>query len=266
MSSNYSKYFFIVILIAIGNAWALYLPCYAQKSDHEQVIDGGEFLNKDEKHTLSRQLDQYRKNSGINLILYTVPDLGGKTVEARGKEIAGSLGFYKAGLKISAMLLVAQKEKKLGIKSSTALEWQLPDTVTRFIKRAIVLSFRDGSFFEGMQKGLELMYEQARIPPWKIKYLDFEKTAENIETLNQIVLDSIVPVSKVVNKEKITEKQFDDDYFIYVQSPGGRLIKMHFSRNAVKAVDELIASGGGKIYGRVIKTNPMDVNFLGVGE
>jgi uncharacterized protein len=153
-----------------------------------RVVDQANILAPVTKADLERKLADLEQKSRIQLVVATVPSLGGEEIEpyANGLFRAWKLGEAKDNN--GALLLVAPKERRVRIEVGYGLEGTLTDAVSSIIiSNAIAPRFKAGDFNGGVTRGVDdiittLSTDSAE---WKPKPADMraEHEASLLDTL-----------------------------------------------------------------------------------
>lgn len=229
-----------------------------------QVIDQANIFTQSQKAQITKQLQRYHQELGISLMLYTVSSLEGKAVSQYSREIALQQGFRGEGLNLEGMIFISDLEKKVSIECGSGLEWSVPELFSRDINAEMIGYFKKGKFIEGVQLGFQKIVELAKKSSWTVEYTNTEKVKEEfVNGIGRVMALECRAVSKRIKEGMIGDDQINDAYFIYVKSLQNQLVKLHFTKYAVGQIEDLISRGHTKIYGRIAKTTPLDLDFLG---
>ena len=241
----------------------LVIPVFAQ-SPPDFVVDDGSVLNAAETRQVKQLLSGLYTDNGYDFRLITIDNLAGRPVRETSLAKARELGIKGQGYKISGLIFISSKEKKLSLEFSPAVEWIIPDSETAYIKREMINAFRSGNFAQGIIDGflrLNFLVDESHRA---VDFDNYDQLIGNISTANnKIVSFKATVVTKHFSQEKLTDEQFASNYFIYVRAVDNKLVKLNFSKYSLGQIQEMMARGEGIIFGRVVQTNPLDLNFLG---
>lgn len=241
----------------------LVIPAFAQ-SLPDFVMDDGKILNPAEARQINQLLTGLYTDKGYDFRLISIDNLAGGSLRETSLIKAREIGIKGQGYKIAGMIFISSQEKKLSLEFSPAVEWIIPDSEGAYIKREMTNAFRSGNFAQGIIDGFLRMNFLADESKWAVDFDTYDQLRDNISTgIGKIVSLTAVTVTKQFSSEKLTEEQFAKNYFIYVRAPDNTLVKLNFSKYSLGQIQELIARGEGVVFGRVIETNPLDLNFLG---
>jgi len=120
-----------------------------------RVVDRAELLDAQTEARLTSLLAGHEQRSGgEQLVVVTVPDLGGRSIEAFGVELGRAWGIGQKGKDNGALLIVARDERKIRIEVGYGLEGELTDAQSSvIINRIMVPAFREGDFARGILDG-----------------------------------------------------------------------------------------------------------------
>jgi len=148
------------------SAVAVLLAAAAQAQDIPDndgwVTDLGGFLTPQQETTLEQLMESYKRGSGHEIALLTVPSLGGRSLEHYALDVARQWRIGEEGKHNGALLLVTRSERKIRIEVGRGLEGNITDSISgRIIRGLIAPEFKNGRFYEGLLAGIEAMHEAA---------------------------------------------------------------------------------------------------------
>jgi uncharacterized protein len=109
---------------------------------------------------LSATLSALERRTSDQLVVVTVPNLGGEALETFGLRLGNSWGVGQKGLDNGVLLIVAPQDRRVRIEVGRGLEGLLTDARARqIIEESLVPRFRQGGFDEGIETGVESISE-----------------------------------------------------------------------------------------------------------
>jgi uncharacterized protein len=139
-----------LMLLTAGRALALYDRPAGRVNDFANVIP------PEKRARLEERLKDLDERASIELVVVTVPDLEGRTVEDYTVELAKKWKIGKREKNNGVLFFVAPKEKKVRIEVGYGLEGALTDALSRRILRMVVVPrFRNGDFGGGIISGVD---------------------------------------------------------------------------------------------------------------
>ena len=153
-----------------------------------RVVDQAKILSPVTIADLERKLADLEQKSGIQLVVATVPSLGGEEIEPYANELFRAWKLGEAKKNNGALLLIAPNQRRMRIEVGYGLEGTLTDAVSSIIiSNAIAPRFRAGDFNGGVTRGVDdiitaLTSDSAE---WKPKATDMraEHEASLLDTL-----------------------------------------------------------------------------------
>jgi uncharacterized protein len=125
-----------------------------------RVNDLAGMLPQGTVQTLEKRLAAFERETGHQIAVLTVPSLEGDAIEDFGIRVAEAWKIGKKGFDNGAILVIAQKERRLRIEVGYGLEGILPDAIaSRIIREVIVPRFRDGDFSGGVVAGVNAILQ-----------------------------------------------------------------------------------------------------------
>ena len=153
-----------------------------------RVVDQANILSPLTKADLERKLADLEQKSSIQLVVATVPSLGGEEIEPYANELFRAWKLGEAKENNGALLLIAPKERRVRIEVGYGLEGTLTDAVSSIIiANAIAPRFKAGDFNGGVTRGVDDIITAVTTDSaeWKPKPTDMraEHEASLLDTL-----------------------------------------------------------------------------------
>lgn len=166
---NYLFFLFLILNFFFPNtAQALDLPPLPKT----YVSDFARILSPSQRQTLERQLTAIEGEGSSQVLLVTVPDLQGTTLEDYGIRLAEKWKPGHAGRDNGVILLVAPNERKVRIEVGYGLEGALTDALSKnIIETRMIPAFKRGDFFAGLEQGISAVRQavQGEYRPLPVK-------------------------------------------------------------------------------------------------
>lgn len=119
------------------------------------VYDGANVIDQAAEQALDRRLRDYNRETGRAVIVATVPDLSGLTIEMYAVELFETWGISGERTDEGVLLLVAPEQRELRIETGYGTTATLTDALSgRIIRDTIVPRFKEGDFSGGIVAGV----------------------------------------------------------------------------------------------------------------
>jgi uncharacterized protein len=120
------------------------------------VNDGASLLTPGERSTLESRLKTHRDAHGDEIVVFTVPSLGGESIE----DVAyGAFNTWKIGQKgkdNGVLLVIAPKERKTRIETGKGLGHKITDLQSKqILSERVGPRLKEGKNYEGIAAGVE---------------------------------------------------------------------------------------------------------------
>jgi len=116
-----------------------------------RVVDAAEVLGPGVRADVTARLKALETRTSHQLVVATVPSLGGRTIEDYATRLFRAWGLGQKDKNDGVLLLVAPSERKVRIEVGYGLEGTLTDAVAKLIiEQSIVPRFRSGDFAGGI--------------------------------------------------------------------------------------------------------------------
>lgn len=121
-----------------------------------RVNDTAGMLSASQRGTLERMLSGLEETNSSQVVLLTVPDLQGLTIEDYTIRVAEAWKIGQKGLDNGVILVVGLKERRIRIEVGYGLEPLVTDAKCDYIIRNLMIPrFREGNYYQGIHDGLE---------------------------------------------------------------------------------------------------------------
>lgn len=154
----------VSLLTLVSLLWASGLS--AQPADGEaglpaltgRVVDQAELLDTQTEARLTQMLAAHEQATSEQVVVVTLPDLQGRSIEDYGVELGRAWGIGQEGEDNGALLIVARDDRRVRIEVGYGLEGRLTDAQSSIIINRILLpAFREGEFERGIVEGTQAM-------------------------------------------------------------------------------------------------------------
>lgn len=114
-------------------------------------------LLKDNEHQqLEEKLTAFEKNTGNEIAVVAIPNLGGDTIENFAVKLFEEWKIGKKGKDNGVLLLVARDDRKVRIEVGYGLEGSLTDAQSSWIiQNVITPAFRENNFYQGLNAAVD---------------------------------------------------------------------------------------------------------------
>lgn len=121
------------------------------------VVDAADMLTHAEKARLETLLRQHEADTGGRVLIATIPNLGGRSIEAYGADLAHHWNIAK--YPNSAILIVAEAERRVRMEFGPPVRGTMIDVrSSQMVQRVILPAFRAGQFGIGLETGLRELF------------------------------------------------------------------------------------------------------------
>jgi uncharacterized protein len=131
-----------------------------------RINDVAGMLPNDRALDLEERLTALEQETGHQIVVLTLPSLQGDSLEDFSIRVAETWKIGENTFDNGAILLIAQKERKIRIEVGYGLEGVLPDAVaSRIIRETIIPPFRNGDYAAAIEAGIEAIIHVTRAEP-----------------------------------------------------------------------------------------------------
>jgi uncharacterized protein len=147
----------LAFLVVLTPAWAA--PKFPALTG--RVVDDANILSSGTKADLTQKLAALEEKTSRQLVVVTVPSLGGYEISDYGYQLGRAWGIGQAKLNNGILFIVAPSEHKTRIEVGYGLEPIVTDALSSVIIQTQVLpKFRAGDFNGGVEAGTDALIQQ----------------------------------------------------------------------------------------------------------
>jgi len=157
------------------------------------VTDLGGILSEAKKRELEALMESFRKGSGHEIAVLTVPTLGNGAIEEFSLRVAREWGLGQADSHNGALLVIAVADRKLRIEVGRGLEGNITDAISGRILRGILApAFRTGRFDEGVDAAVRALHAAAGGDYGPLEQAEQSDDSGGLVTVIVVVLFSLI--------------------------------------------------------------------------
>jgi uncharacterized protein len=131
-----------------------------------RVVDNADMLPPADEAALTQRLEALQRATSRQLVVATVPDLGGTPLEEYANGLLRHWRLGQANANNGVLLLVARAERKIRIETGYNMEAIVTDAVSgRIIREQMTPRFRDNDYAGGIKAGADALIAQLQAPP-----------------------------------------------------------------------------------------------------
>ncbi|MCC0037414.1 MAG: YgcG family protein [Brucellaceae bacterium] len=139
------------VLLGIAAALAQHLPALTGR-----VVDNAGLIDAATETALTARLAAFEEKSSDQIVVATIPGLGGEAIEPYANRLFRTWGLGQAGEDNGILLLVARDDRKMRIEVGYGLEGTLTDLHSKLIiENTMVPAFRAGDFSGGISRAVD---------------------------------------------------------------------------------------------------------------
>ena len=148
-----------------------------------RVVDAAHVLDAATVEAITARSQALEQSTGRQLVVATVPSLGGLDVQDYGYQLGRAWKIGQQGKNTGVILVVAPTDKKVGIEVGYGLEATLTDALSSVILQERVLpKFRAGDVNGGVRDGADAIADQLALPDDQARQTNTQAAAATSDT------------------------------------------------------------------------------------
>lgn len=125
-----------------------------------QVVDGAGLLSNHAEKKLAQQLAAHDNATSNQVVVVTLKDLQGYSIEEYGYQLGREWGIGQKGKDNGVLLIIAKAERKVRIEVGYGLEGTLTDAISANIIHSVIRpAFKKRQFEQGINAGVSAIIE-----------------------------------------------------------------------------------------------------------
>ena len=125
------------------------------------VNDQAQLLEPADAKKLESGLRRYADNTGTQVVVVTVPSLGGRTVADYGRALGTAWSVGQRNKNNGLVVLISAQERKVTIQPGSGLASTITPAVTSRVIGEMAPKFKQGNYFAGLRTGLNTLMATA---------------------------------------------------------------------------------------------------------
>ncbi|MBD2770148.1 TPM domain-containing protein [Hymenobacter sp. BT664] len=125
------------------------------------VNDQAQLLAPADAKKLENGLRRYADNTGTQVVVVTVPNLGGREVANYGRALGTAWGVGQRNKNNGLVVLLSAQERKVTIQPGSGLASTITPAVTSRVIGEMTAKFKQGNYFAGLRTGLNTLMATA---------------------------------------------------------------------------------------------------------
>jgi uncharacterized protein len=141
-------------VLALGVSLLLQSPALPALTG--RVVDSAGILSSSEEAALTERLAAIENETSVQIVVATIPTLGGEPIEDFSIRLAEEWKIGQAGLDNGAIVVVVPSERRIRIEVGYGLEAVIPDGLAgRIIRERIAPAFQQNDYYGGLLSAIE---------------------------------------------------------------------------------------------------------------
>jgi uncharacterized protein len=164
MKAFFAGFFALMILALPAQNGAMAAPVFPVLTG--RVVDGANILSPATEQALDAKLAGLEKSNSRQLVVVTLPSLGGYEISDYGYQLLRHWGIGQKQINNGAILIVAPNERRVRVEVGYGLEPILTDAFSSVVINTwITPRFKQKDFDGGVTQGVDALVEQMALEP-----------------------------------------------------------------------------------------------------
>jgi uncharacterized protein len=143
------------------------------------VNDFARFMSATESNRLEAKLQAYRDSTSNVIVIATLADLGGESIEKVAQDLFSAWGMWEGERQNGVLILATRAEREVRIEVGYGLEGAIPDIMAgRIVREVIIPGFQQGQFYTAFDRSSDIVMQLAAG--------EYEALARNIQSGDEV--------------------------------------------------------------------------------
>ncbi len=229
------------------------------------IIDEGKFLSIAEEFNLTDQMNQMKKMTTIEILIYTTMSLDGMSPKEYAAELTKKYPAGQVGINNGVVILISKNDRKLQLLSGFGLEWMLTDKEDQGIINEMIPYFKNREYYTGIKRFLTIINEKVSKFDWTIHPMTLDEIIE--EDVGKIIRFNYTNESEETKfiYPIDSDPQFSNDFFILLGSEKYDL-KLYYSKYMSKMIATILTKSNVRVNARLVDWDKKKLHLLGIEE
>lgn len=126
-----------------------------------RVVDDAEIISPAVRDALTTTLKSYEDANGTQIVVLTIPSLGGDSIEDFSQRVFDAWKLGQKGKDNGVLVVVAPQDRRMRIHVGYGLEGTLTDVASsRIIRNVMTPRFKENNYDRGIQEGVNAIIAQ----------------------------------------------------------------------------------------------------------
>lgn len=145
-----------------------YLLIFCLQGKSQQLIDNASLFSNQEKSMIVSRLQYMKDKSSVQMLIYTLKDLKGKTAVEYGLDLANKYHIGTNGINNGLIVFIAKNDHTIHILAGYGLEWLLPDIQCQSVINRMIPDFQNKQFFKGILLAIDSIELRVASADWNL--------------------------------------------------------------------------------------------------
>jgi uncharacterized protein len=201
IKSTYRLLVFFLLLIFLSETVAAQfdIPPKPKTTEQTSLYDYINLLNASQQKALEAKLNRYADSTSTQIVVAIISSTNGEDISLLGAKWGQKWGIGQADKDNGILILLAKDDRQIDINTGYGIEYRITDRMAeRIINRIIIPEFKAGSYYNGLNKGADAIFDALKGEFNENR--DFSKETEPPLELIIIVIFIIIVIALSVKK------------------------------------------------------------------
>ena len=155
-----SLLFLILCSCSITTVAQFKIPEKPKLQEQTSVFDYIDLLSAEQKTSLEQKLIRYSDSTSTQIVTAIIASTQGENINFLGANWGHAWGIGQAKADNGILILLARDDRKIAINTGYGIEPLLTDALSkRIIETVIIPEFKQGNYYEGLNKGADAIFK-----------------------------------------------------------------------------------------------------------
>ena len=153
--------FFLLLIFLSENVAAQFdIPPKPKTTEQTSLYDYINLLNTSQQKALEAKLIRYADSTSTQIVFAIISSTNGEDISLLGAKWGQKWGIGQAVKDNGILILLAKNDRQIDINTGYGIEYRITDRMAeRIINRIIIPEFKAGSYYSGLDKGADAIFD-----------------------------------------------------------------------------------------------------------
>ncbi|MFO7829057.1 MAG: TPM domain-containing protein, partial [Bacteroidales bacterium] len=255
---NFKKMRHLILILTF--CFSLSLSAHENKS----VYDNGNFFSETEIAKLTKNCNEIKKKTSVDIVVYTIENLNGMDPVSYGLNLAREIHVGEPFINNGVLILLSKVDRKMQVLTGFGIEWIIPNEKTAEIVSNMIPYFKSSEYYNGVEKGIAMIHEKVIGLDWSIH----ERQLSNLSQQDESKIIKFKYDNSSNNKKFKyaieTDPQFSPEFKVELNTKQNVKYELYYTKYMNDLVNSILTVQEIEVYARLTDYENKKLELVGI--